>query len=159
MSDRKWRTQFDRKRIKTNVGTSEHILYSPEFDSNGHFDLVESGREDLYAYIQSFKDSVDVNMILKRYTEGDVSALSRAQGSFGDFTQFPGTYAEMLNKLNDGENYFNSLPLETRAKFDHSFGVFVSSFGTPEFYDRLGLKPDDIKPELVPEPTGGEKVE
>ena len=40
------------------AGSGEKILYSPEFDRFGVMTLKESGKEDLYAFIQSHKDSV-----------------------------------------------------------------------------------------------------
>lgn len=39
----------------------------------------------------------------------------------------PKTYAEMLNTLISAENQFNSLPLEERAKFDHSFEKWLAA--------------------------------
>lgn len=125
----RFRTQYDRERIRTNFGDPVHIIYSPEFDSTGHMDLVETGREDIYQYIQSHKDSTDINLILQRFAKGDVSVLSRRQGMYGDFTQVPTNYADMLNKLNRAEEYFNSLPVEERAKFNHSFAQYISSLG------------------------------
>lgn len=125
----RFRTQYDRERVRSNHGDSVHIIYSPHFDSTGHMDLVETGREDIYEYIQSHKDSTDVNLILQRFAKGDVSVLSRRQGMYGDFTQVPTNYADMLNKLNRAEEYFNALPVEDRAKFNHSFAQFISSLG------------------------------
>lgn len=114
-------TQFDaRDRIISNAGSRIKQLYEARVDNQGHIDLVESGTEDLYDYIQSFKESVDINTIVKRFAAGDTDVLARRQATYGDFTQLPGTYAELLNTVIQGENYFNSLPLETRAKFNHS---------------------------------------
>lgn len=137
----KFRTQYDRERIHCHVGTREKTLYTPEFDRHGHFELVESGKENLYEYIQSFKESVDINVILKRYVNGDASALSKKQGMYGDFTVAPKTYAEMLDRITKAEAYFQSLPVETRAKFDHNFGKFVAEMGSEAWLDTVGLKP------------------
>lgn len=108
-------------RINANPGTREKVMYSPVFDENGVMELVESGRENLYDYIQSFKESTDINVILRKYANGDTSALAKTQGSFLDITGMPTTYAEMLNTLIGAENVFNGLPLEEREKFGFSF--------------------------------------
>lgn len=132
-------------RVFANVGSREKITYSPVFDENGVMDLVESGRENLYDYIQSFKESTDINVILKKYASGDVSALAKSQGSFFDCTGMPRTYAEMLNTLISAENTFNSLPVDEREKFGFSFERWLSEF------DKITseVSPDDVSPEVV----------
>lgn len=159
---RNFRTLFDRERVRSNVGSREHVLYAPEFDSNGHMELVETGKENIYDFIQSHKDSVDINLILKRFANGDAAALSKRQGAYGDFTQMPCSYADMLNQINKGEEYFLSLPVDVRAKFDHSFPQFMAAMGTPDFFDRLGIIPEkapDVVKETETVVTGGEKLE
>lgn len=154
----RFRTQYDRERIYSRVGDPVHILYEAKFDSSGHYDLVESGRENTYDFIQSHKDSVDIHLILKRFANGDTAALSRKQGMYGDFTQMPTSFADMLNKVNAAESYFNSLDAETRSKFDDSFGIFMASIGSDDFMDKLGLVKADPVP--VPDPVpGGDPVE
>lgn len=115
-------------RVFSNPGCREKVTYSPVFDENGVMELVESGRENLYDYIQSFKESTDINVILKKYASGDVSALAKSQGSFFDCTGMPRTYAEMLNTLIAAENTFNSLSVDEREKFGFSFERWLSEF-------------------------------
>lgn len=146
-----FRTQFQRERVRSKVGSGVKILYAPVFDENGVMDLVESGREDLYAYIQSHKDSCDIHVILKRYSEGDPSVLSKVQGMYGDFTNMPQTYAEALNAIISAENYFNTLPVDVRAKFGHSFQQFLVSMDKPDFLERMGVSP--VPPESTPTPS------
>lgn len=123
-----FKTQYDdHDRVNSNVGNPEHILYSPVFDKDGNMELVESGRENIYDFIQSHKDSVDIHQILRRFEEGDVDALSRRQGIFADFTSMPATYADALNAVIAAQNYFNGLPVDVRAKYDHSFEKFLAS--------------------------------
>ena len=111
-------TQFDaRDRIISNAGSRIKQLYEARVDNQGHIDLVESGTEDLYDYIQSFKESCDINTIVKRFAAGDTDVLARRQATYGDFTELPRTYAELLNTVIQGENYFNSLPFEMPKLF------------------------------------------
>lgn len=139
-----FRTQFDqREPVFQNPGEPEKVLYTPQLRDDGNIDLVPSGKEDLYQAIQSHKDSCDIHVLLARYQNGDVDALSRAQGAYGDFTQMPTTYAELLNAMIAGEAYFNGLPVETRAKFDHSFEKFMLSMDDmPKWLEMMGIKPD-----------------
>ncbi len=142
------RTQFQNHvRVHANPGVTEKILYTPKFNEDGSMELIEAGKENLYEYIQSHKDSVDINLILKRYARGDVTALQRRQAMFGDFSDAPSTYAEALNSMILAENYFNSLPLETRAKFDHNFHRFLVSLDSPDFAEKMSGT--DIVPPTV----------
>ncbi len=134
--DNRYRTPV---RFHSEAGDPVKILYSPEFDKNGVMTLKESGRENLYDFIQSHKDSVDIHKIMQRFEEGDVNALSKVQGQFGDFSQFPKTYAEMLNQVIEGENAFNGLPLEVREKFGFSFQQWLASAGSDEWKSKMGF--------------------
>lgn len=144
----KARTQFDKSpRVHANPGVTEKVLYTPKFKEDGSMELIEAGKENLYEYIQSHKDSVDINVILKRFARGDVTALQRRQAMFGDFSDAPSTYAEALNSMILAENYFNSLPLEIRAKFDHNFHRFLISLDSPDFAEKMSHA--DIVPPTV----------
>ncbi|UPW41152.1 internal scaffolding protein [Sigmofec virus UA08Rod_5349] len=148
-----FRTQFDdRLPIYQDPGSREHILYGPVFDKQGRMSLEEIGKEDLYDYIQSHADSVDINVILKRFAQGDASVLSRIQGAYGDFTQMPKTFAEALNTLIAAEQYFNGLPVDVRAQFGHNFNQFIASMDSPDFTSRMGIDPNPagVAPSTAP---------
>lgn len=148
----KFKTQFDsHDRVIANSGDPEHILYSPVFDENGCMTLEESGRESIYDFIQSHADSVDIHVLLKRYANGEADVFSQTQGAYGDFTTIPTSYAELLNSVIAGENYFNSLPVEIRAKFNHSFADFMASMDKEDFAEKL--HPSKPKEDLPPVPS------
>lgn len=154
---RKFRTQFDEHpRYQCCTGSRIKKLYAPRFDENGVMDLVEKGEENLYEYIQSHKDSVDINTLLRRYAQGDPDALSRVQAAYGDFTGLPSTYADLLNAVNDGKQYFEGLPVDVRAQFNHSFSEFMASMDGPDFWRKLGVVKDEAP---APEPVKEEKSE
>jgi hypothetical protein len=52
----------------------------------------------------------------------------------------PTSYAELLNKVNEGQSFFNSLPVDIRAKFNHNFAEFMAGMDKPDFLDKLGIK-------------------
>lgn len=158
---KRFKTQYDKYESRvavpvSNPGDRIHTLYGPKFDSAGHMYLVETGEEDLYDYIQSHAESVDIHVILKRFAQGDVSVLSRVQGTYGDFTQMPKTFAEALNTLVAAEAYFNSLPVDVRARFDHNFNQFIASMDSPTFASDMGMEPPAPVPDqpIVPGQTG-----
>lgn len=145
-----FRTQYDRNRVYAVSGSPIRVLYSPEFDESGRLQLVETGSDSLYDYIQSFADSVDIHVLLKRFVNGETDVFSKVQGAYGDFTMAPKTYAEALQAVIDAEHVFGQLPVDVRGKFGHSLGEFVRTLGTPEFFERLGIDP------AAPEQSEGE---
>lgn len=143
----KFKTQFrDRERFHSNVGNRMHKLYGAVYDDQGRIQLEEKGEESLYDHIQSFKDSVDIHVILKRFANGEADVLSKVQGFYGDFTGLPTNYAQLLNTVADGENLFESLPVETRAKFGHSFNEFMTCLCDGSLMERLGY-PSPVDPD------------
>ena len=136
-----FKTQYDaRDRIFSDPGSPEHITYAGHYDEKGRVVLEESGRENIYDFIQSHAESCDIHVLMKRYQNGDVDALSQKQGFYGDFLDFPKTYAEALNHMNEMERQFMALPVETREKFGNSFTEFLASSAEPDFLERLGIK-------------------
>lgn len=116
-----------REPIYTYVGDKTRPLYKPELRKNGEIELVEDGYEDIYSQIQSFKDSVDINVIVSRYAHGDAYALQQRQGVYGDFIQVPSSYMDVLNQAielkriySENENLRNSFK---------SLDDFVENFG------------------------------
>lgn len=142
-----FRTQYDRERVFSPSGNSEVNVYSARYDSDGHLIVHVSGKRDIYPEIQASALSCDINYLVSRFASGDATALSKIQGTYGDFTQFPKSYAELLNQVNRGTELFDSLPADVRAKFDNSLGVFLQSAGSQDWMDKLGIsKPAAAKP-------------
>lgn len=136
-------TQYDaRDRVSTNPGSRIRVTYGGRYDEKGRVVLEETGRENLYEQIQSYADSCDIHVLMQRYRNGDVSALSQVQGFYGDVLDFPKTYAEALNHMNEMERAFMSLPPDVRSKFGNSFSEFLAASGEPDFLERMGITPD-----------------
>lgn len=126
----RFRTQFDQHdRYLQPVGNRIHDILSGRFDDDGLFVLDVSGSEDIYTKIQSHAASCDIHVILDRFRRGDLDVLGDPSRSvFLDASDMPKNYAQLLNLVADGERAFMSLPVEERAKFDHSFAQWLMSF-------------------------------
>lgn len=136
----KFRTQYDEHApVYQEPGDPIKIIYSPRYDDNGVLDLHATGKEDLYAYIQSHAESVDIHVLLDRYVAGETDILERMQGIYADVSDMPKTYAEVLNSVIAGEEAFARLPIEIKQKFDNSFAVWMASMDQPDFAERMGL--------------------
>lgn len=141
----KIRNIYDRERIRSCTGSPEKIVYGSKVLSNGRIATFENGKEDYYAYINSFADSVDINKTIQRFVNGDINALNQRKGEFIDCTQFPTNYAEVLNVINNATNIFNSLSVEDRAKFNFNLNEFITAIGTEKYNQVLGVKPEEVE--------------
>lgn len=100
-----------------------------ELDGNNH--LIKTGEENLYEIIQSFKSQCTVENIVRRFENGDISALSRVQGMYIDATVLPSNLHEANLILNNARNIYNNLPVEDRKKYT-TFDEFIANFGSIE---------------------------
>lgn len=121
------------ERFLSSSGSSVVPEYQLHIDSKGVRSLKVVGQKDLYAEIQSHKDSCDVHNILKRFANGDTSVLDQRLGYFADATNFPKSYAEMYQRVVDGETFFNGLPVDIRKEFNFNPVEFFSQMGTDSF--------------------------
>lgn len=138
----KFRTQYDgRTPVYQEPGSPIKLVYSPRYSDNGVLDLVVTGQENLYDFIQSHKESTDIHVLLTRFANGEVDVLSRMQGFYADVSDMPKTYAEVLNAVIVGEETFARLPVEVKQRFDNSFAVWLSSMDSPDFAKRMGVEP------------------
>lgn len=128
--------------------------YEPTFEykvnTKGVKELVQTGKTCLYDKIQASAKQCEVYSILDRFENtGDVSLLKKAEGQFGDFSQFPKTLAERQQQLINAEAMFNQLPLKARKEFGNSFTQFLASFedGTyKDIFSKFGMKEE--KPDV-----------
>lgn len=126
--DRTFASQFSpHGRVFTRPGSRMKPVYHARKMENGSIELVQTGEENLYDAIQAEREGCEIATILRRFANGETDVLSRAQGMYGDFTNFPTTYAEMLNKLIEGRAVFEGLSLEERQKYGNDFGVWLQS--------------------------------
>ena len=119
-------------------GERYRVLYSPRVLSDGSVDLVESGKDDLQDFIESFRASTDIAFIVQRLAIGDTSVLSSRTPMFGDFISgVPHTYAEALQLVIDGERRFNDLPLDVRNVFNNDFRRWFASAGSDSWLSAM----------------------
>lgn len=135
-----FRTQYNRIRVNSNPGERFHSTYELFVDEKGRQELKVTGRIDIYEQIQSWKDSCDIRVIKERFENGDTSVLNRKVPLFGDFTSAPASLAEFQQHMIEAEKMFNGLPVETRAKFNHSVSEFIASFGSPAWLELMGIR-------------------
>lgn len=125
--------------FKSCVGDLFQPVYSPSFAPDGSISLKETDRVDIKKEINSYVPYTDMHYIISRLLAGDDSVLSSKQPMYGDFTQFPRSYAEMLELVQRGEDAFNSLPLDVRMKFDNDRYKWFASIGSDTWFEAMGI--------------------
>jgi hypothetical protein len=94
--------------VASESGSGLRQLYIPCF-VDGRFTIEEAGVFDLQEQINANASSCDINVIVARYNAGDLTALSRRQGFFGDFTSAPDSYRQALEIVNGFESAFSDM--------------------------------------------------
>lgn len=143
-----FRTMYDDfERVPSAAGNAEQIEYGPVIGDDGVLSLEPIDVTDTRAWIDSYRESCDLNVILARYANGDASALCATQGTYFDAVGLPKTYADMLNTVMTAEREFLKLPLSVRERFDNSFQRWLSLMDNPVEFNRLmGVEPEKPAP-------------
>lgn len=134
----------------TCAGDEIKTIYSAKILDNGTILLKESGKEDIQAKIDSFRDQTDMAYILRQLMLGDTSVL-RDGAMYGDFTVMPNNMLDAMQLMIDGERAFYELDLETRQKFDNNFRQWMISAGSEEWLKKMNIQPAAAAVENVDE--------
>lgn len=139
-----WATQYARPRpAKTPVGSRKKITYRGVYLDDGTLELYEAGEEDIYAKIQSHAESVDVNLLVQRYCNGEQDVLRRVQGQYLDVTAMPKDMVSYLQMISDAQAVYNALPVADKSAAGNSFERWLVA--------SAAARPDRADP--APEPT------
>jgi len=146
----KFRTQYDRLEINTKAGNAFRPDRKGVLDSKGNIVVKEKGTPiNQYAYINSFADSCDINVLVARFRAGDQTALNQRAGAYLDISAIPDNFNDVYAMHYQLEQYFNTLPASVRATFDNSVFEFASNLDNPDIKTILSLSEDDIKKNLA----------
>lgn len=137
------------ERFYSNPGSSIKPVYTAKLDDKGMISLIETGKENIQEYIDSFAEDTDINVILARCAAGDTSVLSKYQGTYGDFLDVPKTYRDFLQTAIDGQNFFDALPVDIKSKFGNSFEQWMSQIGSKEWMEAMSVLDGQIGKEEV----------
>lgn len=148
----KFRTAFDGKQpeIYTPSGTRTIPTYTHHINKYGVKEFVETGEKNIYAEIQAEAEDSKIENLINRVIAGDVSAL-RPDGQYIDCTKMPKTMAEAQTMIQEMNNVWTNLPIELRAKYNHSVEEFVAASGGKEWLEDMGLSPKEAKKAAVKE--------
>lgn len=137
-----------RERTFAPTGDGTEPKMEIKIDEYGHKELVQVGTSNLYEKIQLSADDCNIENILARAGQGDLTAFTGSK-IYADVTDAPKNLADAQRKIQAIQNEFNSLPIEVRAKYNHSVSEYVAAYGTEDWAKNLGLikEPESKEPE------------
>lgn len=134
----------DRKKTSTPTGTMFEPKYEYKINRLGQKKLEVVGEINIYEEIQSYAEESKLENILARCIAGDTSVL-RPDGIYADITNMPHNLLEARQSMQNLENTWNNLPVEIRAKYNHSVDEFIGKSHTTEWQRDMGLLETEIK--------------
>lgn len=137
----------------SNVGEKFQPVFKSSILPDGSVSLRQVDKLDIQAHLNAQREFTDMSFILARLGIGDTSVLNAKNGMYGDFTKMPKTMAEFMQLAIDGQNTFNHLPLDLRAKYDYNYTKWLSEVGTDSWLSNMkdfipGLE-ESVSPEAV----------
>ena len=149
-----FKTQYDvRPRFYTSIGNPVVETYTGRYDKNGDLQLVKTGTANLYDKIQAEAAACDMDNILRRFANGDISVLSQSQGVYADVADAPMHFTDALNMVRSVEESFGQLPAEEREKYDNDWVKYGAALMNPvvEPVDEPAVQADVVEKEVVSE--------
>lgn len=119
----------NRNSVCSNAGDRIAPTYTVVYDDDGIAEVEQTGKTDVYAAIQSHRESVDLGIMLDRYALGDPDALNKVQGLCADYTALGITnIADVLNLNVRGQQIFDSMPVAEKEKYGNDYFRFLNSY-------------------------------
>lgn len=122
-------------------GHSTYSEYVRCKDKNG-VDALEKGCDhDIDQELRAAARGADLASIFNRASRGDLSAIGSVDASmFGDLVDAPKNLLEAHQRIFKGQQLFNDLPAEVKAKFNNNATVFMQSIADGSFVKSVADK-------------------
>lgn len=132
---------------KVQIGETRHVecgsatkdTFVKVTQEDGENVLVKTGTFNQHDYIQSFASDVDVNKLVQRYANGDVTALGTPGGFYADVSGMPQNLAEVFSLNQRSRSFFDNLPEDLKKDFG-SYQEFMESFSSKDKFLDLNTK-------------------
>lgn len=139
---------YDFKVLPSCSGDKFRSVFKGSYAPDGSVRLIKVDEVDIQAEIQSHLYETDMQYIMNRLINGDTSVLNNQSPLFGDFTTFPKSYSECIQRVIDAENMFAQLPQDVRDQFGNDWVKWLSQTGTDKWMSAMGI---DIPVTVVPD--------
>lgn len=108
--------------------------------------LVDAGAEDRYAKIQEALEPSKIQNIIRRFVEGDPTALQQRAGIYADISKMPNNLIEAHKKIEEVKDAFEKLPAKVKEQFGSNPIQFMAEIINGDGLNKL----KSIEPNAVP---------
>ena len=130
----------ERKSTKTSpTGDKIQMEHTPHMGLDGRRKLIKDNPKPIYEMIQASREQTEIERIVKRALQGDMSVLNAMEGQYIDITGAPTSLAQAQQIIINAKYQFEALDAETKKKFDNNAEVFIAEAGTKEWLDKMGI--------------------
>lgn len=130
----------DRKALRCSpTGEKIQMEHTPHMGLDGKRKLILDDAKPIYEMIQAHREETEIERIVKRAMQGDMSVLNAMSGQYMDIAGAPRSLAEAQQIIINAKRDFDKLDPETRKKFDNNVEIFIAEAGSKEWADKLGI--------------------
>lgn len=124
-------------KVYTNPGSQFYNEARVVFEPDGNMKLQVLKERDRFVEIQSYKDSTDVNQLIRRYENGDQTALLRSNsGVFCDVASMPKNIHEAHKLYSDVDKLYSSMGDDIKAVYKDPT-AFAEAFSSADNFKQL----------------------
>lgn len=121
------------------IGAKIEYRHRAKMKTDGKRVLIKDQEYPIYEIIQAHREETEIERIVKRATEGDISALNAMNGVYADITDAPRSLAEAQALIIDAKNEFEKMPTEIKEKFNNNSEEYVAEMGSKIWMDKMGI--------------------
>lgn len=124
-------------KASTCPGASEYVEAVVRFSPDGNMFLEHGKVRDRQSEINSYKEACDVNILIRRYENGDQLALLRDNtGAFADLSTMPKNIHEAERLSKNVNALYSSMGDDIKAKY-RDVNEFLGAFSTKSNFEEF----------------------
>lgn len=124
---------------QTPTGNKVQMEHTPHMGLDGRRKLVKDNPKPIYEMIQASREQCEIERIVKRAMQGDISVLNAMEGQYIDITGAPQSLAHAQQIIINAKNDFEKLDPETKKKFENNVEIFIATAGSKDWLDKMGI--------------------
>lgn len=123
----------------TPTGEKYQTEHTPHMGLDGRRKLIPDNPKPIYEIIQASREQCEIERIVKRALNGDMSVLNAMEAQYIDITGAPKSLAHAQQIIINAKNDFDKLDPETKKKFDNNVEIFIATAGSKDWLDKMGI--------------------
>lgn len=130
----------DRKALRCSpTGNKIQMEHTPHMGLDGKRKLILDDPKPIYEMIQAHREETEIERIVKRAMQGDMSVLNAMAGQYIDISGAPNSLAEAQQVIINAKRDFEKLDPDIRQKFDNNVEIFIAEAGSKDWLDKMGV--------------------